>query len=280
MKGRDAAAAERRRYAEHLMRGIGGDTQRLRDAFANTGREDFLGPPPWLLLGNEFGRDWCDDPSELYQDVLVGLDVERGINNGQPSLHARSLAACDPRIGDTVLHVGAGLGYYSAILAQLVGPTGRVIAYEIEADLAARAATYLAPWPQVEVRAVSGAVPPLPPCDVIYVNAGATHPVAAWLDALRVGGRLIFPLTPDESSGCMLLVTRIASAVYAARSLMRVSFIACIGARDAHASTALRQAFASRSVDSVCSLHRDDQPDESAWCAGPGWWLSTRPAQA
>jgi len=272
--------AERRRYAERLMHGIGGDTHRLRAAFASIAREDFLGPPPWLLMGNDFGRDWCDDPVELYQDVLVGLDVERGINNGQPSLHARSLAACDPRVGDTVLHVGAGLGYYSAILAQLVGPTGRVIAYEIEADLAARAAAHLAPWPQVQVRAASGAAPPLPPCDVIYVNAGATHPVAAWLDALRVGGRLIFPLTPDESTGCMLLVTRVAPTAYAARSLMRVSFIPCIGARDAHASAALRHAFASRPVDAVRSLHRDDQPDPSAWCAGPGWWLSTRPALA
>ena len=268
---------ERHRYADRLMHGIGGDTRRLRAAFADIAREDFLGPPPWLLLGNEFGRDWCDDPVELYQDALVGLDVGRGINNGQPSLHARSLAACDPHDGDTVLHVGAGLGYYSAILAQLVGPTGRVVAYEIEADLAARAAAYLAPWPQVRVRALSGAVPPLPASDVIYVNAGATHPVAAWLDALRVGGRLIFPLTPDDSTGCMLLVTRVSPTAYAARSLMRVSFIACIGARDAQASAALRHAFASRPVDAVRSLHRDDRPDDTAWCAGPGWWLSTRP---
>ena len=268
--------AERHRYADRLMHGIGGDTLRLHDAFANTAREDFLGPPPWLLLGNDLGRSWCDDPRELYQDVLVGLDVERGINNGQPSLHARCLAACDPRSGDTVLHVGAGLGYYSAMLAQLVGSTGRVIAYEIESDLAARAAAYLAPWPQVEVRAVSGAVPPLPPCDVIYVNAGATHPVAAWLDAQRVGARLIFPLTPDEGSGSMLLVTRLAPTVYAARSLMHVAFIACIGARDGQAAVALRRAFALRSVEAVRSLHRDDRADDTAWCSGPGWWLSTR----
>jgi len=272
--------AQRRRYADRLVHGIGGDTRRLRDAFADTARETFLGPPPWLLLGNQFGRRWCDDPLELYQDVLVALAAERGINNGQPSLHARCLAACDPHVGDTALHVGAGLGYYSAILARLVGPTGQVVAYEIEADLAQRAATHLAPWPQVQVRAASGAAPPLPPCDVIYVNAGATHPVTAWLDALRVGGRLIFPFTPDDGVGCMLLVTRVAPAVYAARALMRVSFIACIGARDARASEALRQAFAERSVNAVRSLRRDDQPDESAWCAGPGWWLSTRPAVA
>ena len=145
--------AERQRYAERLVHGIRGATRRLRDAFADTAREAFLGPPPWLLLGNEFGRRWCDDPRELYQDVLVGLAVERGINNGQPSLHARGLAACDPHTGDTALHVGAGGGYYSAILARLVGPSGHVVAYEIEADLAQHAAAQLAPWPQVQVRA-------------------------------------------------------------------------------------------------------------------------------
>lgn len=266
----------RRRYAERMLRGIEGDTQRLRDAFADTAREDFVGTPPWPLLGHEVGRVLADDPRELYRDVLVGLDVERGINNGQPSLHARCLVACAPQPGETALHIGAGTGYYSAMLAQLVGAHGRVIAYEIEPDLAARAAAHLAPWPQAEVRAVSGVAPPLPPADVIYVNAGATHPVAAWLDALRDGARLLFPLTPDDGSGSMLLVTRLGAGRYAARALMRVAFIGCVGARDAAASAALRAAFAKSSIDAVRSLHRDDRPDASAWCAGPGWWLSTR----
>src|SRR5262249_45136372 len=39
---------------------------------------------------------------------------------------------------------------------------------------------------------------PLEPADGLYVNAGATHPPAAWLDALAPGGRLLLPLTTDE----------------------------------------------------------------------------------
>lgn len=74
----------------------------------------------------------------------------------------------------------------------------------------------------------------------------------------------------------MLLVTRLGAGRYAARALMRVAFIGCVGARDAAASAALRAAFAKSSIDAVRSLHRDDRPDASAWCAGPGWWLSTR----
>ena len=193
---------------------------------------------------------WCDDARELYQDVLVGLDADLGINNGQPSLHARCLAACDPQPGETALHVGAGTGYYSAILAQLVGERGRVIAYEIEArSRRARAAANLKPWPQVSVRAISGAKPPLPACDVIYVNAGATHPLAGLARCVAHGARLMFPLTPTMARAACCWSPTWPSARYAARAMMRVSFIACIDARDAAASAALRRAFAVGSVD-------------------------------
>jgi protein-L-isoaspartate(D-aspartate) O-methyltransferase len=267
--------AVRRAYAQHLVDDLGPGHERLHDAFVRTPREQFLGAPPWPLLRSGFARQWSDDPRELYHDVLVGLDVELGINNGQPSLHARCIAACAPGEGETALHVGAGTGYYSAILAHLVGTRGQVIAYEIETHLAERAAANLAALPQVSVRAASGAEPPLPACDVIYVSAGATHPVAAWLDAMRLGARLLFPLTADDGGGCMLLVTRRSARGYAAHALMRVSFIACIGARDALQSRALRQAFAQRPEHAIRSLRRDDSPDHSVWVAGPGWWLSS-----
>ncbi len=267
--------AARRAYAQQLADDLGPGHERLHDAFVRTPREQFLGAPPWPLLRSGFARQWTDDPRELYHDVLVGLDVELGINNGQPSLHARCIAACDPRDGETALHIGAGTGYYSAILAHLVGTSGRVIAYEIEIHLAERAAANLAALPQVSVRAASGAEPPLPACDVIYVSAGATHPVAAWLDAMRLGARLLFPLTADDGGGCMLLVTRRSARGYAARALMRVSFIACIGARDALQSRALRLAFAQRPEHAIRSLRRDGAPDSSVWVAGPGWWLSS-----
>ncbi|MCX2862910.1 protein-L-isoaspartate(D-aspartate) O-methyltransferase [Paucibacter sp. PLA-PC-4] len=195
--------------------------------------EDYLGPGPWpVFIGSGYLPTISNDPGLLYQDVLIGLAPERGISNGQPSLHARCLAA--PASGETVLHIGAGTdtGYYTAVLANLVGPDGSVPAYEIEADLAARARQNLS-WAgeRVEVVAASASAGPLPASDVIYVNAGATHPLAAWLDALKIGGRLIIPLTPDTGMGCMLRVTRLGERSYAATALMRVAFIPCIGAR-------------------------------------------------
>ena len=62
-----------------------------------------------------------DDPAFLYQDTLVALDADRGINIGEPTLHARCLDALALREGETVLHVGAGAGYYTALLAHLSG---------------------------------------------------------------------------------------------------------------------------------------------------------------
>jgi protein-L-isoaspartate(D-aspartate) O-methyltransferase len=37
------------------------------------------------------------------------------------------------------VHIGAGAGYYTAILAELVGAAGRVTAIEFDAELGARA---------------------------------------------------------------------------------------------------------------------------------------------
>jgi len=264
-------------YANLVVKSAGASNERLIAAFASVERERYVGDGPWPInIGSGcYLPTVSDDPALLYQDVLVGLATDRGINNGQPTLHARCIAACNPVEGESVVHVGAGTGYYSAILASMVGPAGRVAAYEIEADLAARARDNLKPLHNVEVVAASAAGATLPGADIIYVNAGATHPLPAWLDALNVGGRLMFPLTPNEGFGCMLMVTRRGPASYAASALMRVAFIPCIGARDDAASAALTRALETQSLKSVKSLRRGTPPDDTAWCAGSGWWIST-----
>jgi hypothetical protein len=88
-----------------------------------------------------------DDPVSLYQDLLVGLIQERRLNNGQPSGHAMLIARADPRPGEHAVHIGAAVGYYTAILAHMVGDTGRVTAIEYDPGLAARLAVNLAGQP-------------------------------------------------------------------------------------------------------------------------------------
>ena len=246
-------------------------------AFETVPREELVGPPPWRIFSPE-GRTerMSADPASLYQDVLVTLDSSKGLNSGQPSLHAFCLNVLAPHKGERAIHVGAGTGYYTAMLAKLVGEIGRVEAYEIEADLARQATTALACYPQVEVHARSGAEGPLPDCDVIYVSAACAEPLSVWLDALHCGGRLLFPLEPEGMSGQMLLVVKQSDQSYSARFLCGVQFVACAGAQDPQSARNLEAAFRRGKWEEVRSLHRNDSPDESCWCRGHGWWLSTR----
>lgn len=246
----------------------------LAHAFASVPREDFVGPPPWWLGGS----DWpgpSHDPADLYSDCLVVLDRRLGLNNGQPSLHAQCLALLDPHPGHTVVHVGAGTGYYSAILAELVGAQGHVHAYECEPGLAARATPALAPWQQVSLHPRSALEGPLPDCDRLYVSAGVSELPAAWLDALRPEGGLMLPLTGAQGGGCMLWARREVSG-WAATLFDRVAFVACRGARSELSERSLEAALRTRPLSEVRSLRRDTPPDDSCWCAGTGWWLSTR----
>ena len=206
--------------------------------------------------------------------MVVSLGRGGPINNGQPTLHAYCLDALALRKGERVVHVGAGTGYYTTVLAKLVGETGTVDGYEIEAELAERASRNLAAFPQVTVHPRSGAEGPLPGCDVIYVNAGATEPLPVWLDALRPNGRLLFPMTPEEGYGGMLLITKQGGGGLPARFLMQVQFIPCIGARNELTAQKLANAFHKGNWNKVRSLHRNNEPDESCWCSGLGWWLS------
>ena len=271
------SAELRRAYAADIARRAGARDSRVEQAFALVPREDFAGPTPWLVGAG--GRlDWTRDGdlSRLYGDVLIAIDKRRGINNGQPSLHALCIDALGVREGETVLHIGAGAGYYTAILAHLVGPAGRVVAYEIEPDIAERARANLAGAPQVEVRASSGADDGLPSADCIYVNCAASHPVRAWLDALKVGGRLLFPLQAEHSTGAMLLVTRPEQGdAWPARFLTGVVFIACVGAQDAETGRRLDEAFRRGGSGRVRSLRFGTEAARSDWLRGDGWALSS-----
>jgi protein-L-isoaspartate(D-aspartate) O-methyltransferase len=278
----DRLEAHRNFYADLITTSAGAaKNERLRDAFALTPRERFTGSGPWkVFAGGGYVETPTDDAAFLYQDVVVALAPERRINNGQPVLHAINLAALNVQQGEKILHIGAGTGYYTALLARLAGATGSVVAYELEQDLAQSAITNLSDLSNVTVHRRSGSEPLLPPCDAIYVNAGATAPLDVWLDALQVNGRLLFPLAPDgpggvPGAGAMLLVTRTDTATFAARFVCPAMFIPCVGARDEKTAQSLAVAFKRGDLANVRSLRRNSQPDETCWCAGDGWWLST-----
>ncbi|MGC2203910.1 MAG: methyltransferase domain-containing protein [Stellaceae bacterium] len=282
--GGDPITEARHRYAEELRFTAKLRSRAVIDAFATVPRERFFGPGPWRILSpmasSEYWTTPDADPRDLYHDVLIAIDEERRLNNGQPSLWVRMYDQLESSDGAQVIHVGAGTGYYSAILAEIVGHAGRVIAIEIDPILAARAEENLAAWPQATVVAADGfAFRPDRPADAIIVNAGVTHFSSAWFDALTAeNGRLLVPLTNAQRWGCLLMITRRAGAShrYAARFVGRVGIIPCVGGRDPRAEQRLAAAFTRGDFSAIRSLRRaPEEPDHTCWLAGEGWWLST-----
>lgn len=274
--------AEELRYVSHVR------SPAVVAAFANVPREHFAGPGPWRLLSGSFVRDYWTtedaDPRHLYHDVLIAIDETRRLNNGQPSLWAFLYDQLGVTADDHVVHIGIGTGYYTAILADIVGRDGRVTAVEIDAELADRARTNLATsWPQVHVITTDGfALRPEEPANVIVVNAGVTHLSLPWLDSLAEdNGRLLVPLTGENRWGAFVLITRQPGEPvrYAARYVCRVGIIDCIGGRDNEAGKRLGLALRrSQDAPPIQSLRRSpDEPDDTCRLAGDGWWLSMAP---
>jgi protein-L-isoaspartate(D-aspartate) O-methyltransferase len=291
MEGKMDAQAElrivRAEYANQGLAAAHGVDASVAQAFAAIPREDFVGPGPWQVL--RWLRNYVPtpdaDPVYLYTDDLVALVPERGVNNGQPSLHAHLIHQALPPVGGHVVHVGTGTGYYTAILAHLVGPSGRVTGIEYDGSLASRARACLAPYANVAVIEGDGTQVPFDAADAIYVNAGCTRPATRWLDGLADGGRLIMPMTSDQgfggiapermaSAGAVFRIERRA-ADYLAYWISPVAIFPCAGGRDEASERALAEAFARGGLQKVTRLYRDqDIPDERCWLRGPGWCLA------
>ena len=283
MRQQTTLSQSRRWYAEELR--VTSPVRRneaVIDAFAVVPRERFLGPGPWRLLPSTRPDDAYltpdDDPSWLYHDVLVVIDAKRRLNNGQPSLWARLLDQLDLKRGERALQIGAGTGYYTAILAEMVGAEGTVVAVEHDRDLAERAEDNVAPWPQVEVVTGDGTTYDPGKVDVIVAFAGATHPAPHWLDRLKPGGRLLMALTGDNWWGFILKTTRTPSG-FRAESLGGVGIFHCVGGRDPKAAKRLQKAIAGLRGKPVPirSLHLGKPPADKkdrVWYAGPGFWLA------
>ena len=268
--------ALRRAYARDVLALVGVSSPALEQAYATVPREAYVGPGPWTLYGHGGQIDTADaDPAHLYANVLVSILPEKRINNGEPSGHAMWLAAADPKPGEHVVHIGVGTGYYTAILAELVGPKGQVTAIEYDAHLAKRAEHNLAAYRHVSIVHGDGITWPFAPADVIYVNAGVTRPADSWLDRLNDGGRLVLPLTAsgDRPAGAVFCFTRHGDD-FRARYVSRTAFIPCEGLREESDGDALGAAFARGGAESVTRLVRGaPPPEEQCWLRGDGWSL-------
>jgi protein-L-isoaspartate(D-aspartate) O-methyltransferase len=244
----------------------------LVEAFALVPRENFFGPPPWQIATPDrtalafagFVRSiyvTTSDPRDLYHNVLIAIDAARFINNGQPTLLAHWTDELDLKPGDRVFHVGCGVGYYTAIMAETVGPQGNVVAAEVDPAIAARAKENLARYPQVTLHSGDGAALDPGECDAMLINAGVTHPHRPWLDRLTEGGRLVLPLTAAAAGtpggvGVSAKIVRRGNT-FSAHLLGPVAIYSCTSVRDPQLEPALQKALATKTLLKLKSVRID-----------------------
>lgn len=291
--------AYRRFFAEEIMMAANLRTPGLVDALAAVPREQFLPPGPWVVRGDAdfmgpLRKTPNDDPRFIYHNIAVGIDPGRMLFNGAPGLLCSGIDALGLDRGKRVLHIGAGAGYYTAVMAHTVGPTGRVVGIEVDNNLAAMAATNLASMPWVDMRQGDGSDALDSEFDAILVNAGVTHPEPHWLDALAPGGRINLSLTvtmdlpPVEhlaggamaniGKGFMLLLTRTEHAASLdTRILTFVAIYSALGLRDSAINTELGRAMSTMSFPQLTRFRRDAHaPEASCWChTSRGCWSTS-----
>lgn len=125
------------------------------------------------------------------------LPIGHGQTNSQPYTVALMLTLLDVHEGQNILDVGAGSGWTTALLANLVGPAGNVCGVERQAALVDGARGAIASCPNAQIRRATPGVLGLPdeaPFDRILVSATAAGLPKSLVDQLGEGGVMVIPV--------------------------------------------------------------------------------------
>lgn len=136
-----------------------------------------------------------------YEDVPLSIGVGQTIS--QPYTVVFMLELLGPKKGEHIMDVGSGSGWQTALLAELVGPEGKIYAIEIVPELCVMQENNIAQFPGLGQRIsfycqnAAGGLP-----DVAHETGGFNAIIAAaevhevpllWRQQLKVGGRLVYP---------------------------------------------------------------------------------------
>ena len=278
--------AQKQFFSEEIRMCANVRTGAFVEALSVVARERFLPHGPWTIRGEgDIGpaRQTPDaDPRHVYHNISVAIDQTRQLYNGAPGTVAPWIDSLDLKTGDRVLHVGCGLGYYTAIMAHIVGSTGYIRALEVDEVLAQQAKRNLAPFACVDVRNGNGTEPLDQAFDAALIHAGVTHPLGAWLDALAIGGRMTLPLTATMpqmgpvGKGWTFILTKAADGSFEAHPGNLVAIYSAIGVRDDDLNSALSAVLMRGPFPRVRRLRRDSHLlSASCWLHGPDFCLGT-----
>ncbi|MQW87086.1 protein-L-isoaspartate(D-aspartate) O-methyltransferase [Sinorhizobium saheli] len=156
-----------------------------------------------------------------YQDMPLPIGFDKTVS--QPFMVALMTDLLAPQPHEAVLEIGTGLGYQTAILAQLAG---QVWSVEIIEEFVSHAETLLQSLDisNVGIRVGDGSRgwPEHAPFDKILVTAAADEPPPALLEQLEPMGRMVLPLGSDEQ--LLTVIDKDAAGHFETRQLIPVRF--------------------------------------------------------
>ncbi len=145
----------------------------------------------------EFVLENMRDMAELNEALPIGF----GQTISQPLVVAFMLEQLAPKTGDKILDVGSGSGWTSALLAEIVGSQGKVIAIELIPELKELGEKNAAKYDFIEKGIVkficadgSRGYQSEAPFDAILASASAQELPEEWKKQLKVGGRVVAPI--------------------------------------------------------------------------------------
>jgi protein-L-isoaspartate(D-aspartate) O-methyltransferase len=157
-----------------------------------------------------------------YEDTPLPIGFDKTIS--QPFIVALMTDSVAPQPHETVLEIGTGLGYQTAILAELAG---QIWSVEIIEEFATHAEALLQAHGCANVRIRIGdgsrGWPEHAPFDKILVSVASDRPPPALLEQLKQGGRMAIPLGP-EGAQLLTIIEKDAAGQLKTRELMPVRF--------------------------------------------------------
>jgi len=159
-------------------------TPRIIEAFRKIKRVDFL-------------PEDIKNLAELNEALPIGW----GQTISQPLVVAFMIEQLDPQPGDKILDVGSGSGWTTALLAEIVGLQGKIIAIDIVPELVEFGKNNIEKYNFIEKGVVecvwadgSKGYPKEAPFDKILVSATAERIFPAWKEQLKIKGRIVTPI--------------------------------------------------------------------------------------
>ena len=181
---------QRALMVEHQLKARRIFDERVLGAMAKVPREDFVAP---------------EVREHAYEDRPLTIGCWQTIS--QPYIVASMLQAAELRPEDSVLELGTGSGYQTALLAEIVAS---VVSIERHSELARVAQERLSHWgyKNVEIVVGDGTLGYLPkaPYDVILVSAAAPQVPQSLVAQLAIGGRMVLPVGSRDLQELVLVL--------------------------------------------------------------------------